>query len=424
MKSTIQFKTAIRSLLTTLAFVCFALLPGAQAVVPAPDGGYPGGNTAEGQNALLSLTSGIYNTTVGIYSALSLTDGNFCTGVGAGALLANTADSNTATGARALLSNTTASGNTANGTFALFSNTTGVENVAVGFEALFNNTTIGGNFGRDNTAVGYQALLSNTIGPFNTAHGSQTLFSNTTGSQNTATGAGALFNNDTGNNNTALGFQAGLQQHSGSGNVYIGAGMLGVAGENNACYIASIFGQTIDPATAIIVGIDANNKLGTIASSKRFKQDIKPMDKASEAILALKPVTFHYKSDAKGTPCFGLIAEEVAEVNPGLVVRDNKGEIYTVRYEAVNAMLLNEFLKEHRRMERQDRRIQEQEATVADLESTMAQQRKDFDSRMTELKKEIETVVAGAKEQDSKIEKVSAEIDLRKPVTRMALSNP
>src|SRR5438874_864641 len=442
---------------TFFALVSFALAPLAQAVAPPPDGGYPGGNTAEGTSALFSLTTGLYNTGIGIYSLLSLTDGNFCTGVGAGALLVNTAGSNTATGAGALLSNTTGDQNTANGTFALFSNTEGVQNTATGAQALQSNTT-----GSFNVANGYQALLSNIDGNYNTASGLQALFHdtsgsnnvaigpgalffNTTGNQNTAIGAGfVLYNNDTGNLNTAIGDFALANNVAGSNNTAIGASALftntvdgntaigaqalanntsgsfntadgasalqnntmdgsntalgvnagtgvttannvivigtNLAGANldNSCYIGSIFGQPIDPATAIAVGIDASGKLGTTVSSRRFKHDIKPMAEASEAILALKPVTFHYKNDAKGTPQFGLIAEEVAQVNPDLAVHDKNGEILSVHYDQINAMLLNEFLKEHQafleqqcKVERQDGRIQEQEAIIAQLTKQM-----------------------------------------------------
>jgi hypothetical protein len=302
------------------AFACFALLPAPNAfgVVPAPDGGYPGGNTAEGQAALLSLTSGGYNTAVGFLSLRSDTTGSFNTGVGAGTLLANTADSNTATGAGALLSNTTGTFNTANGTFALFSNTVGDGNTASGRGGLASNVSGGGN-----TAIGFQALALNT----------------------------------TGGDNTAIGDSAGFNQTTGSGNVYIGALMQGVAGENNACYIASIFGAT--SASGIPVLINSNHKLGTTTSSKRFKEDIKAMDKASEALFSLTPVTFRYKKeiDPAGTTQLGLVAEEVERVNPDLVVRDKEGKPYSVRYEQVNAMLLNEFLKAHRRIEEQDKRI-------------------------------------------------------------------
>jgi predicted ribosome quality control (RQC) complex YloA/Tae2 family protein len=126
--------------------------------------------------------------------------------------------------------------------------------------------------------------------------------------------------------------------------------------------------------------IDSAGQLGTVSSSQRFKKEIKPMDQTSESILRLRPVTFRYKSDTKGTPQFGLIAEEVAKVNSDLVVRDAEGEIYTVRYEAVNAMLLNEFLKEHRKVE-------EQEATIRQVKSTVAQQQKQIEALTKSLQK-------------------------------------
>jgi uncharacterized coiled-coil protein SlyX len=150
-----------------------------------------------------------------------------------------------------------------------------------------------------------------------------------------------------------------------------------------------------------------------MVSSRRFKNDIKPMDKASEAILALKPVTFHYKSDAKNTPCFGLIAEEVAGVNPDLVVRNKNGEIWTVRYDQVNAMLLNEFLKEHKK-------VQEQQTTIGQLKSNAAKQK----ATISELKSDLQTVVARFKEQDSKIQRVSAEIEMNKRPSHVVATNP
>ena len=332
--------------------LCFALLPKAEAVVPAPDGGYPGFNTAEGQNALFSLTSGSANTAVGWFSLSRNAGGSFNTAAGAGALLFNTADQNTAFGAAALLLNTT---------------------------------------GEANTATGTAALLNNTMGTANTATGLGVLLANTTGSGNTATGASALGTNTTGDDNTAIGNLAGANQSTGSGNVYIGTGMLGVAGESNACYIRSIFGQT--SASGIPVVINSNNKLGTTTSSKRFKEEIKAMDKASEALLALKPVTFRYKKDIDpaATAQFGLVAEDVAKVNPDLVVRDENGEIYTVRYDAVNAMLLNEFLKEHRK--------------VQELEANAAKQQK-----------QIEALTAG-------LQKVSAQLELSKSAPQTVLNN-
>src|SRR5262249_33944115 len=195
-------------------------------------------------------------------------------------------------------------------------------NTATGAGALFFNT------GDENTATGAAALVHNTTGSLNTAAGSATLFFNTTGVNNTADGFEALLNNTTGGGNVALGFQAGQNQTTGSGNVYIGTGVRGFPGENDACYIASIFGQ--GSATGIPVLINANNKLGTGTSSRRFKEDIKPMNKSSEALFALKPVAFRYKKeiDPAGTPQLGLVAEEVEKVNPDLIVRDKEGKPY------------------------------------------------------------------------------------------------
>ena len=339
-----------------ILFTCFALIQRAQAVNPPPDEGYAEGNTAEGQNALLSLSAGIYNTAVGLFSLLSNTEGNLNTGLGAGALLANTADRNTATGAGSLLSNTTGEDNTANGAFALFTNTIGIFNTANGAFALLNNTT-----GVENTANGYRALSGNATGVGNTAYGSQALVQST------------------GNNNTALGVHAGFNITTGSNNIHIGnvgAGNESATiriGDNNQTrtFIAGINGVNQGSATAVFINT-LTGQLGTTApaSSRRYKKEIKPMDTASEAVLALKPVSFHYKSDNTKTPQFGLIAEDVADVNPDLIVRDENGEIYTVRYDAVNAMLLNEFLKEHRKVERLEKQI---EMLSAGLQKVSAQ---------------------------------------------------
>ena len=402
--------------------LCSCLVPEAYAVSPPPDGGYPGGNTAEGQSALLSRNTGLYNTAVGIYSILSLTDGNFCTGVGAGTLLSNTANENTATGAGALLSNTTGEDNTANGTFALFSNTTGVVNTAVGTSALQNNTD--GNFntavgdqalfnntsGQENTAVGNVALANNPPGNFNTAVGSIALL-NTTGSQNTAIGHAALPTNTIGNLNTAIGDGA-LFSSTGSGNIALGnnAGgsvttannviCIGLSGANvdNSCFIGNIYFnvQPIVGTDPDSVTITSTGRLGRgNVSSRRYKHDIQPMEKTSEALYALKPVSFRYNKeyDATQTLAFGLIAEEVAEVVPDLVGRNSKGEPESVRYEQINAMLLNEFLKAHRKME-------EQETTIAQQE------------------KGIELLTARLNEQAAQIQKVSAQVELSKPAAQ------
>ena len=395
-----------RNIVFTTLFLALASLglssPRAFGVIPAPDGGYAGGNTAEGQNALLSLTTGTYNTGIGIFSVLSLTDGNFCTGVGAGTLLANTADQNTAVGAAALLSNTIGEENTASGTFALFSNTEGNQNTAVGDNALFGNTE-----GTFNTATGHSAVFSNTTGDGNTANGQSALFSNVAGDNNTAMGFLAL-GSATGSNNIGLGAGAGFNFTTTSDSIAIG--LPGENGPSGRCYIGSIRGVTVGNADGINVIIDSDGQLGTSNSSRRFKKDIKPMDQTSEAILALKPVTFHYKNldskKAENTPQFGLIAEEVAEVNPDLVVRDADGEPFTVRYEQINAMLLNEFLKEHKK-------VNQQQATIAELKSSVAQQQKG-----------MEVLTAHLKEQAAQIRKVSAEVQMTKPAAKVALSSP
>jgi uncharacterized coiled-coil protein SlyX len=405
MKSAAQRKIAILPVLTAAALACLWLLPKAQAVVPPPDGGYPNFNTAEGQNALFSLTTGSANTAVGWFSLFSNTDGSFNTATGAGSLLFNTADNNTAFGAAALLFNTTGSNNTATGTAALLSNTEGFVNTADGSFALSSNTT-----GAFNTATGQGALLSNTTGSDNTAIGAGALQNNTEGGENTAIGLGALTNNTTGSNNIALGFFAGTQQTTGSDNIYIGFNLGGTAGESNACYIKSIFGQTATGGSAVF--IDANHKLGTLTSSKRFKEEVKPMEQASEILFALKPVTFHYKKevDPAGVSQFGLVAEDVEKVNPDLVVCDKEGKPYSVRYDQVNAMLLNEFLKEHRKVE-------EQAETIAGLKSTVAKQQKDFQTRLAEQEKQIKALASG-------LQRVSDRLESTEPNPQVAVNNP
>ena len=300
---------------------------------------------------------------------------------------------NTALGIDALVNNTTGGDNTAIGFKALENNTTGILNTAIGTTALELNTS-----GGANTATGYQALIDNTTGFSNTATGAAAL-EHTTGSSNTATGAGALQGNTTGNNNTAIGVDAllantiginnialgnaaGFNLTTGNNNIDIGnAGVaaesktirIGTAATHRKIFIAGISGSTVASGVGVIVG--PNGQLGTVVSSERFKEAIEPMDKASEAILDLKPVTFRYKRelDPDGIPQFGLVAEDVEKVNPDLVARDEQGKSYTVRYEAVNAMLLNEFLKEHR--------------TVQDLKGTVAQQQKQIEALTAGLQK-------------------------------------
>jgi len=410
-------------LFVLFAFVCFALLPRAQAVVPPPDGGYANFNTAEGQNALKNLTTGAANTAVGWYSLFTDTTGSFNTGVGAGTLVLNTGDQNTATGAAALLLNTTGSFNTANGTRALLSNTTGTQNTATGFVALYGNTT-----GAYNTGNGTNALLNNTTGSQNTANGINTLHTNTTGSANTANGSNALFSN-TGDNNTALGFAAGDSLTTGSNNIDIGnhgvAGESGIirigGGSQTATYVAGIAGQTVGAGGSTCY-VDNDGKLGVFLSARRFKTDIADMAAASEALLALRPVTFHYKPelDKTGIPQFGLVAEEVAEVNPDLVTHDAKGDISTVRYEAVNAMLLNEFLKEHKTVQELKLALLKQEAIIAQLNYD----RVNHEATISNLDKVLNAVLARLNEQDSKIQKVNDRLELSEPVTQLAVKKP
>jgi hypothetical protein len=372
-------------ILIPLVLMCAALLPESKAVTPAPDGGYPGGNTAEGDNALFSLTTGASNTAIGLAALGSNTTGDFNTAEGSGALFFNTTGSqNTATGVNALVSNTTGTFNTANGVNTLVRNTTGFQNVATGVQALFSNTT-----GFHNMAAGFQALLFNTTGNHNTADGDNALVHNTTGILNTAIGGHALDHNVTGSSNVAVGFQAGFNT-TGNGNVCIGENILGLGGESNVTRIRNI-GSTAQ-ANGIFVTVGAGGKLGFQVSSRRYKDDIKPMDKASEALFALKPVSFRYKQeiDPARSPDFGLIAEDVATVNPDLVARDEEGKIVTVRYQAVNAMLLNEFLKEHRTVQ--------------------------------ELKQQISTLGATVKEQTAQIRKMSARIDASEPAPQITLN--
>ena len=174
---------------------------------------------------------------------------------------------------------------------------------------------------------------------------------------------------------------------------------------SNTTWIGNVYGVATQSGTTAPVVVSDTGQLGTAVSSERFKKDVNTMEKASEAILALRPVTFHYKTDTKDTPQFGLIAEDVAEVNPDLVVRDKNGEIYTVRYDAVNTMLLNEFLKEHRQVQEQSCEIVEQRATI------------------TELKKEMATVVAQLEEQAAQIQKVSTQLEASKPAPQV-VNNP
>jgi trimeric autotransporter adhesin len=335
-------KTKVPSFIVTILISW--LSQSAHAVSPPPDGGYPGANTAEGDDALLALGPGIYNTAVGFDSLEKNIGGSFNTAVGAATL-------------------------------------------------FFNN-------GNENTAIGAGALLSNGVtfpasGNANTATGAFTLFNNSSGSLNTALGDRALVNNINGSNNIAIGASAGSNVTTASNVISIG---LPGFNQSNTCFIGSIFGSTVSQGIPVL--ISSNSRLGTSTSSRRFKEEIKPMEQVSEAIFALKPVTFRYKKDidSEGTPQLGLVAEDVEKVNPDLVVRDKEGKAYSVRYDQVNAMLLNEFLKEHRT-------VQEQKATIAELKQNFAQQQK-----------QIEALTAG-------LQKVSAQVEANRTAPQLVGNN-
>jgi hypothetical protein len=434
-------------ILITVLIASVAFFEDASAVNPPPDGGYPNGNTAAGQNALLSLTIGGFNTALGWESLRTLTTGNYNVGVGAGTLALNTADSNTAIGSGALLLNTGGDGNTATGAFALSHNTYGGGNTANGVNALFNTDTA-----YYNNAFGIAALYSNTGGSFNNAFGGQALFHNIYGSFNIGIGQGALFFNqygdgntavgnmalnyndfsgkgnaggnsafgnlalssnsegdsncgfgslalqfsETGSQNTAIGYSAGSNLITGDGNVYLGADVFGSSDESDHTYIRNINTTSVNGGGTDTVTVNlTTGLLGHLSSSRRCKEDIKPMDTVSEALFALKPVTYRYKKeiDPSQSPAFGLVAEDVAEVDPALIARNAQGEPESVHYEMVNAMLLNEFLKEHR--------------------------------TVVELKEQIAALTAMVKEQSARVEKVSAEVQLSRSAPQQVVGrNP
>src|SRR6266480_2614010 len=396
--------------LSVLALACFALFGGSKilAITPAPDGGYANGNTAEGTNALHGLTTGKYNTVTGLTALFTDTSGSFNTAIGVNTLFANNGNWNTATGTNALYRNRTGSYNTAIGHDSLVANQVS-DNTAVGFRAAYSNTT-----GYSNTAIGNGALIANDTGWENTAIGDGALASNTASFTSTAIGVRALGGRTQGAFNTAIGYEAGYNV-DGFGNVCIGAGVHGQAGTLGTTWIANIYSTNAGNGRAVFVTSD--NMLGTLTSSRRYKDDIRPMVEASEAIFSLKPVSFRYKKEIDPARClsFGLIAEEVAEVDPDLVTLDGDGKPETVRYEAVNAMLLNEFLKEHRKVEEQARtakqqeaRLAKQEATNAELKTLVTQQQDDFKATIAQQQKQIEVLTAG-------LRKISLEVEQSKP---------
>jgi uncharacterized coiled-coil protein SlyX len=341
------------------------------------------GNTATGGSALEANTSGIDNTATGVYALANNTTGNF----------------NTATGLFALSESITGSGNTAAGVKALYA-TTGNYNTATGYQALYSNSS-----GIWNTANGSNALYSNT-GNFNTATGYGALQSNTASDGNTAIGVEALQLNTTGGLNTAIGAGAGFSVTTGNGNVYVGAFVQGAgAGESNRTYIRNIDTTTVS-GTAVTVDLNTG-LLGHASSSRRYKEDIKSMDKSSEVLFALKPVSYRFKKEIDQTQSldYGLIAEDVAKVDPNLTNRNRDGQIESVRYNAINAMLLNEFLNEHRR-------VQEQEAMITEIKSNAARQ----EATIAGQQKQIEALSAG-------LQKVSAQLEVSKAAPQTVLNS-
>ena len=351
-KSISRSPSRLALLFIPLVLACFGLSP----TVRAADETRSNANTGEGNGALQSVSTGSNNTGLGAGALFSLTTGKQNTATGAQALKVNTAD----------------------------------ENTADGFQALVKNTT-----GTDNTATGWRALFQNTEGGGNTATGFSALQNNTTGNVNTAVGDRALFNNTTGADNIALGSDAGTSVVTAHSVICIGSDGMDVS---DSCFIGNIFGATSPVGVAVLINSDG--RLGTMTSSARYKDEIKPIGKASEALFALKPVAFRYKKDIDpaGTPQLGLVAEDVEKVNPDLIVRDKEGKPYTVRYEQVNAMLLNEFLKEHQ--------------TVQELKSAAAKQ----GAVIANQQKQIEALSAG-------LQKVSAQVEMSRPAPQTVANN-
>ena len=378
-----------------------------------------GGNTANGSLALSANTIGVGNTANGFWALVNNINGS----------------QNTADGNQALGDNTSGSYNTADGVLALLGNRSGSNNIALGYEAGYNLTTgssnidignlgvageaniirigtgqtstyiagvINGNGGRVTnlnasqlTSIGNNNFFAGSAGNAansgsdNTAMGAEALTNNTSGTGNTAFGFGAL-QNATGNFNFGYGYLAGSGLTTGLNNVDIAAAGLssdnafiriGTPGIQSATYIAGISGATA--ASGVAVYVNSSGQLGTLTSSRRYKQDIQGMDQASDVLYALTPVTFKYKPgiDPQGIPQFGLVAEDVEKVAPDLVAHDDQGKVYTVRYQAVDAMLLNEFLKEHRTVEEQSTEIQ-----------NLKQQNDSLEKRLNELEKAVASI--------------------------------
>jgi hypothetical protein len=348
-------------------------------------------NTANGNSALGSNAAGNYNTASGYYALGLNTTGSYNTANGYAALYSNvTGHNNIASGVNALYTNTIGNGNAAYGTSALYSNTTGSNNLANGYQALYSNTT-----GDGNMANGYNALVFNTTGAYNTAIGYSALYSNTTGNYNAGIGYYTMQSNTTGSGNIAFGYGAGSLWTTTNNNIAIGntgqatdtgAIRIGATGMQLATFIAGINGVTVSGGVGVY--INANGQLGTLTSSRRFKNDIKAMDTVSDRLMQLRPVTFRYKDSAEKGPHslqYGLIAEEVAKVYPNLVQYDKQGKPFTVYYHLLTPMLLNELQKEHHRTEALKTAYSAQKVEISAIKAT----HKADVAEMTTLKSEL-----------------------------------
>jgi hypothetical protein len=359
-------------------FVCLTIASLAVSSVAIAQCADP--NTCYGTGALASNTTGIDNSGFGYQALFSNTSGNYNAANGVAALTSNTEGNyNTASGGYALSGNTNGISNTASGFSALQNNTIGSANSATGVAALYNNVT-----GNSNTASGFLALFGNTTGNYNTASGYEALYSNSTGNHNTAIGYSSL-RNATGHRNVAVGLNAGFAIKSGRDNIMIGAQQRGKGNDNGVIrigeidyqtrtFIAGIRGKTTGLSDAVPVVIDSNGQLGTVSSSRRFKEDIQSMGSVSERLYALRPVTFRYRQPDEdgGQPLqFGLVAEEVAEVFPELVVYGSDGEPETVRYQLLATLLLNEFQRQHQATQEQATELARLKTQVAAMAKVM-----------------------------------------------------
>jgi len=323
-----------------LAFAASGLSTAAKAGPCVPSvSGSTAQNTCIGTGALSSNTSGFQNTANGFRALFDNTYGSNNTASGSYSLRANTTGSNnTAIGVSSLEYNTTGNGNIATGGFALNANTTGSGNTVSGYGAMFQNTT-----GNNNIGVGGFVLQFNTTGNNNSAVGYEALYKNTTGNNNIALGNGAGFNLTTGSNNIAIGNRATATDS----NII----RIGTQGTQTRTFIAGIRSATVTGGQTVVV--NALGQLGVVSSSRRYKQDIQPMGNASNPLMQLRPVTFRYKqaeADGSKPVQYGLIAEEVEQVMPGLVVYNKDGSPESVAYHLLPSLLLNEYQKQGREL--------------------------------------------------------------------------